>query len=96
MTIDTQSASATPRIEAAALRRLVNDLRSPLASVVGYLDLVLEGGAGPMSTEQREFVAAAARNAYAMRSLLDVDRFAGALGVEVSGSGRTGGVTGRS
>jgi signal transduction histidine kinase len=86
MTAETQSAFMAPRVEAAALRRLVRDLKSPLASVVGYLDLVLEGGAGPLSAEQREFVAVAARNAYAMLSMLDADRFAGVLGVQVSGS----------
>jgi signal transduction histidine kinase len=86
MATEAQSASAVPRVEATALRRLVRDLRNPLTSVVGYLDLVLEGGAGPLSAEQREFVAVAARNAYAMLSMLDVDRFAVALGVQVSGN----------
>jgi hypothetical protein len=87
MPADTRGASAVPKVQAAALRRLVNDLRVPLASVVGHLDLVLEGGAGPLSVELREFVAVAARNADAVLGMLDVERFADALGVEVSRAG---------
>jgi hypothetical protein len=95
MLADTRGAPAVPTVEAAALRRLVNDLRMPLASVVGHLDLVLEGGAGPLSVELREFVAVAARNADAVLGMLDVDRFADALGVEVSRTGVSGsGVSG--
>jgi PAS domain S-box-containing protein len=47
------------RFVAAASR----ELRTPLAAVIGYLDLLLEGEAGPLSREQAELLEVARRNA---------------------------------
>lgn len=40
-----------------------HELRTPLTSISGYLDLVLDGEAGHVSTEQQEFLGVARRNA---------------------------------
>ena len=40
-----------------------HELRTPLTSIIGYLEVVLDGEAGPLSAEQQRFVEVAARNA---------------------------------
>ncbi len=52
------------------LRTLVHDLRTPLAVVVGFAEL-LERDPGPMTEAQRDFVARIAEGAQQMRELLD-------------------------
>nr|MDT0664525.1 hypothetical protein [Micromonospora sp. DSM 115978] len=56
------------------------------ASVIGYLDLVLEGGAGPLSESQRSFLGTAARNAEVLLGMIDANRFAHALGADIARS----------
>ncbi|HEY6277534.1 MAG TPA: HAMP domain-containing sensor histidine kinase [Streptosporangiaceae bacterium] len=40
-----------------------HDLRTPLTSIVGYLEMVTDGEAGPLTDAQRQFLAVARRNA---------------------------------
>ena len=47
-----------------------HELRTPLTSIHGYLDLVLEGGGGTLTDEQREFLEVAGRNTDRLRSLV--------------------------
>ena len=39
-----------------------HELRTPLTSIRGYLDLVLDGDAGPLTSEQQQYLAVVARN----------------------------------
>src|SRR5437868_8759743 len=48
-----------------------HDLRNPLVSVVGYLQMLADESAGPISAETREFVARALRAAESMGTLID-------------------------
>jgi signal transduction histidine kinase len=41
---------------------LTRELRTPLATIEGYLDLLAQGGVGPITPEQREFLAVVSRN----------------------------------
>ena len=41
---------------------LTHELRSPLSTIEGYLDLLANGGVGPVTDEQREFLAVVSRN----------------------------------
>jgi signal transduction histidine kinase len=50
---DTQD---TERIKAQFISMITHELRSPLNSINGYLDLALEGIAGELNQQQREFV----------------------------------------
>ena len=47
-----------------------HELRTPLTSIHGYLDLVLDGGGGTLTDEQREFLEVAGRNTDRLRSLV--------------------------
>ncbi len=55
-----------------------HELRTPITSIMGYMDLVLEGDAGPLNDEQREYLDIAQRNTARLSSLvgdlLDVSR----------------------
>jgi len=55
-----------------------HELRTPLTSVMGYMDLVLDGDAGPLNEEQLEYLNIARRNTSRLASLvgdlLDVSR----------------------
>lgn len=42
---------------------LARELRTPLATIEGYLGLLAQGGVGPITAEQREFLAVVSRNA---------------------------------
>jgi signal transduction histidine kinase len=44
------------RVKASFLSMITHELRSPLNSINGYLDLALEGVAGELNQQQREFV----------------------------------------
>ena len=48
-----------------------HDLRNPLVSVVGYLEMLGEGAAGALAPEPKEFVDRALRAAQSMGSLID-------------------------
>jgi signal transduction histidine kinase len=54
------------RREAAAHR-----LRTPLTAIKGFIELVADGEAGPVSPMQREFLATAAQNADRLEALID-------------------------
>src|SRR5215213_9685557 len=41
---------------------LAHEFRSPLSTIEGYLDLLANGGVGPISDEQREFLEVVRRN----------------------------------
>src|SRR5207248_191638 len=48
-----------------------HDLRNPLVSVVGYLQMLADESAGPIGTETKEFVSRALRAAESMGTLID-------------------------
>lgn len=43
---------------------LTHELRSPLSTIAGYLDLLANGGVGPVTDEQREFLVVIGRNVH--------------------------------
>jgi signal transduction histidine kinase len=55
-----------------------HELRTPLTAIKGFIELVLDGDAGPVADTQREFLEVAARNADRLGSvindILDVSR----------------------
>jgi signal transduction histidine kinase len=55
-----------------------HELRTPLTAIKGFIELVLDGDAGPVAETQREFLEVAARNADKLAALindiLDVSR----------------------
>ena len=44
------------RIKASFLATVSHELRTPLTSVIGYTEMVIEGMAGPISDEQKEYL----------------------------------------
>ncbi|HEY8776952.1 MAG TPA: HAMP domain-containing sensor histidine kinase [Gaiellaceae bacterium] len=48
-----------------------HELRTPLTSIHGYLDLLVEGEAGELTDEQRQFLSIAERNTDRLRRLVD-------------------------
>ena len=48
-----------------------HELRTPLTSIHGYLELVLEGAAGSLEDEQRQFLSVVVRNTNRLRRLVD-------------------------
>jgi PAS domain S-box-containing protein len=48
-----------------------HELRTPLTSLSGYLELMLEGDAGPVSEQQHRMLATMARSAGRLRSLIE-------------------------
>jgi signal transduction histidine kinase len=48
-----------------------HELRTPLTSIHGYLELLLEGEAGPLVDEQRQFLSIVGRNTDRLRRLVD-------------------------
>lgn len=47
-----------------------HELRTPLTSIRGYLDLVLDGDAGPLTSEQERYLGAVARNSKRLLALV--------------------------
>jgi signal transduction histidine kinase len=47
-----------------------HELRTPLTSIRGYLDLVLDGDAGPLTTEQKQYLGVVARNSNRLLALV--------------------------
>jgi signal transduction histidine kinase len=43
---------------------LARELRTPLSTIEGYLDLLAQGGVGPLTPEQREFLDVVSRNVH--------------------------------
>jgi PAS domain S-box-containing protein len=48
-----------------------HELRTPLTSLSGYLELLLEGGTGPVSEQQQRMLATMARSAARLRALIE-------------------------
>ncbi|WP_338184304.1 ATP-binding protein [Jatrophihabitans sp.] len=74
-----------------SVARLSHDLRTPLTSVLGYHELLLDGDPGSLDDSQREMLTIAERNATRVRDLVDdlvevMGREADAL--QVAGPGR--------
>jgi signal transduction histidine kinase len=63
--------STLDRVTRGLLETLSHELRTPVASVAGYAELLREGEGGQLSMMQRKFVAAIARNSERLRGLAD-------------------------
>ena len=63
--------SALDTVTRGLLETLSHELRTPVASVAGYAELLREGEGGQLSMMQRKFVAAIARNSERLRGLAD-------------------------
>ena len=48
-----------------------HELRTPLTAIIGYTELVTDGGLGPLSGEQEEFLQVVARNAERLSRMVD-------------------------
>ncbi|HEY0350834.1 MAG TPA: histidine kinase dimerization/phospho-acceptor domain-containing protein, partial [Gemmatimonadales bacterium] len=53
------------------LTNMSHELRTPLNAIIGFSDLILEGGAGEVSTQQKEFLDAVVRNGKHLLSLIN-------------------------
>jgi signal transduction histidine kinase len=53
------------------LRDATHQLRTPLTSISGYVELLADGAAGPITEEQAQLLAAVARNAARLTALID-------------------------
>jgi signal transduction histidine kinase len=53
------------------LRGATHQLRTPLTSISGYVELLADGAAGPITEEQAQLLAAVARNAARLTALVD-------------------------
>lgn len=63
--------SAVDRVTRGLLETLSHELRTPVASVAGYAELLREGEGGQLTMMQRKFVGAIARNSERLRGLAD-------------------------
>jgi signal transduction histidine kinase len=62
-----RTAEPTPDEICAVLAR---ELRSPLSTIGGYLDLLANGGVGPVTDEQREFLDVVSRNVHRLTTVV--------------------------
>src|SRR6185503_2159064 len=53
------------------LANMSHELRTPLNAIIGFSDLILDGGAGPISEQQREFLESVLRNGRHLLSLIN-------------------------
>ncbi len=76
---DISSLKALEREREDFVSMLSHDLKNPITSIVGSLDLVREGRLGPINKDQREFIEAAEESCSEMvemiNSLLDIHKF---------------------
>jgi PAS domain S-box-containing protein len=76
---DISSLKALEREREDFVSMLSHDLKNPITSIVGSLDLVREGRLGPINNDQREFIEAAEESCSEMvemiNSLLDIHKF---------------------
>jgi signal transduction histidine kinase len=63
--------SALDRVTRGLLETLSHELRTPVASVTGYTELLREGEGGQLTMMQRKFVGAIARNSERLSGLAD-------------------------
>src|SRR5436305_10136224 len=61
----------TERLKAHFISMITHELRSPLNTINGYLDLTLEGIAGELNEQQREFLQRARAGSEHMYALLE-------------------------
>jgi signal transduction histidine kinase len=54
------------------LRAAAHGLRTPLTSIVGFLELLREGAAGPLAPEQERVVRTVVRNVAQLTALVDL------------------------
>jgi signal transduction histidine kinase len=59
------------RLKDQFIATISHELRTPLTSIHGYLDLVLEGEAGDLTDEQRQFLSIVVRNSDRLRRLVN-------------------------
>ncbi|MGH2366620.1 MAG: ATP-binding protein [Chloroflexota bacterium] len=64
-------AEAIDRMKSEFVSLVSHELRTPLTSIVGYVDLLLEPDAEPLSEEQREFLEVARNNAARLTGLIE-------------------------
>ena len=67
----TAAAEQVSRLKSAILSAVTHELRTPLASVQGYLELMLTGETGELAPEQAEFVEIAHKNARHLNTLIN-------------------------
>ena len=76
---DISSLKALEREREDFVSMLTHDLKNPITSIVGSLDLVREGRLGPINPDQREFLESAGESCSEMvemiNSLLDIHKF---------------------
>ena len=76
---------AADRVKSNFLANMSHELRTPLTSVIGYSEMLLEGLAGPLAPEQRDYVNTILGKAdqllQLITSVLDMSRAEGAGGV---------------
>lgn len=58
------------RAESDLLREVVHRMRTPLTSIVGFLELLGEGAAGPVTAEQQRVLRTVLRNVAQLTSLV--------------------------
>lgn len=66
-----EDSTALDHVTRGLLETLSHELRTPVASVAGYAELLREGEGGQLTMMQRKFVAAIARNSERLRGLAD-------------------------
>jgi PAS domain S-box-containing protein len=66
-----EAAEEAGRLKAAFLSTVTHELRTPMTSVQGYLELLLDGAVGELSAEQQGFVAIVHANAHRLTGLIN-------------------------
>ena len=66
-----ERAQELDRAKSDFVSRVSHELRSPLTSVLGYLELIGEGDAGPLTKEQRRMLEVVARNGRRLLALIE-------------------------
>lgn len=73
-----QQYQATDRLKDDFVSMVSHELRTPLTAIKGYVDILLDDGAGPLSAEQREFLTivqdSTDREVALVNDLLDISR----------------------
>lgn len=59
------------QMRAQVLRRAAHELRTPMTSVLGFVEMLAEGRVGPLTEDQRRVLAAVDRNAHRLMTLID-------------------------
>lgn len=59
------------RLKDSFVATVSHELRSPLTAIIGYTELLTEGGLGPLRGEQEEFLQVVARNAERLNRMVD-------------------------